>query len=180
MKRHEAEKLIDCIQSLVDMPVVGGKRKDDRSVDDPPVAPRPDSSERPPDTGVLVLEDVDFEKLYQRIKARFIEEAKIDPVLLHLIAAQPQVVVEVEPRVVEINASSLKGRLARMMAQGFFKEMVSSGEIRRELMRTGSAPGGTLARELTGLVNDGFITREGEGFRLAPGVKASERELVAR
>jgi len=70
-------------------------------------------------------------------------------------------------------------RYSRLMAAGWFKDARKSGTVRSELARTGSDPGsgGRLSEALTEYVNQGFLTREGEGYTLAPGVKVSEKVL---
>jgi hypothetical protein len=122
---------------------------------------------------------VDFEVLYQKIKRRLLDDLKVDPVFVKLLATQPEIMVEIEPRVVEMEGSSLKGRIARLMAAGFFKDSKKSGTVRGELARTGSDPGsgGRLSEALNEYVNTGFLTREGDGYTLAPGVKVSEKVL---
>lgn len=120
------------------------------------------------------------EQLYQSFKNRMIDEARVDPVLLHLLTTRPELVVEVEPRVVELDGDSLRGRVARLLAAGWFKERRSTSSVRSELSRTGADPGGggRLSEALAGLQRDGFLTREGDGWQLAPGVKITERELT--
>lgn len=123
---------------------------------------------------------VDFEVFYQRFKRRLLDELKVDPVFVKLLASQPEIMVEIEPRVIEMDGASLKGRVARLMAGGFFKEARKSGAVRTELARTGTDPGsgGRLSEALAEYVAQGFLTREGEAYALAPGVKVSEKVLT--
>ena len=183
MNRIEAEKLVATIQSLVDrsdepMPkggVIPVKLKE---------APRGNgSADRYPDgnmvAGVQPPKD-DFEALYQRIKRRFLDEAKVDPILVQLIAAQPEIVLEIEPRTVALDSTSLKGRIAVLAARGHFAEWRTQGEIKRELVKTGPEPAGNrLSEAVTWLVNDGILERDpAPSYRLAAGVKVTQRELV--
>jgi len=73
----------------------------------------------------------------------------------------------------------MKGRVVRLMAAGWFDQARETGDVRRELARTGTDPGGggTLGIMLNRFVADGFFIREGAGFVLAPRVKVSERDL---
>lgn len=122
---------------------------------------------------------LDEEALYQRFKQRFIDDAKTDPILLQLIAAQPEIVVGIEARVVELDGSTTRGRVARLMAAGWFNTARKTGTVRTELARTGADPGGggTLSDILGAYVRDGFLVREGEGYVFAPGVKVTEKRL---
>jgi len=116
------------------------------------------------------------EALYQAIKARLLED---DPILLKAIAFRPELLVEVTPRVLTVEGESMKGRVVRLMVKGWFDQVRETGDVRKELARTGTDPGGggTLGIMLNRFVVDGFFVREGGGFVLAPGVKVSEREL---
>lgn len=188
MKRHEAQALIDVIQRFTsddepkDRAAAAGKGPAKVSAvagrQQPAEVTRgaADVAERFTSTAV------DEEALYQRFKERFIEEARIDPVLLHLIATRPEIVVEVEPRVVKVDGSSAKGRVARLMAQGWFTEPRAVAAVRAELKRTGSDPGGggTLYDVLGAFKRDGFLVDEAQGYKIAPGVKVTEHELSVR
>jgi hypothetical protein len=134
------------------------------------------------DAGFMSLPHLngDAEAVYQAIKARLLTDAKYDPVLLNVLAKRSDIVVEIEPVTVTVDGSTVKGRVARLIAQGWFRENVRAvGDVRKELARTGSDPGGggALGILLGNLVKDGLLTREGNGFLIAPGVKATEREL---
>lgn len=116
------------------------------------------------------------EALYQAIRARILED---EPILLKALTTHPELVVEVTPKVVTVEGSSMKGRVVRLMAAGWFDEPRETGDVRKELARTGTDPGGggTLGIMLNRFVVDGFFIRQGGAFVLAPAVKVSEREL---
>lgn len=118
-----------------------------------------------------------FEEMYQAIKRRLLDELRVDPIMVRLLSEQPEILVEIEPRVVKLDTSTLRGRLARLMAADYFATERPVGTVRKELARTGNDPGGggTLKETLDQYAKDGFLTREGEGYRLAPGVKVSEQ-----
>lgn len=124
----------------------------------------------------------DEEAMYQRFRARFIDDARIDPTLLHLIANQPEIIVEYERTIEKVDAGTLKGRIARLIAAGWFTSSRATSAVRRELARTGADPGGggSLSEKLSELQRSGFLTREGEGWIQAPGIKVSEQEIEAR
>lgn len=192
MKKHEAEKLIAVIRELAkdleeDRPLKAGEVLPVRTSLDRPHQQMNAEQQREVAriqaagiAGKIPTEAaVDFEVLYQKIKRRLLDELKVDPIFVRLLASQPEIMVEIEPRVVEMDGASLKGRIARLMAAGWFKDARKSGSVRTELARTGSDPGsgGRLSEALTEYVNQGFLTREGEGYTLAPGVKVSEKRL---
>lgn len=123
-----------------------------------------------------------FERLYRALKSRLIEDLKVDPILLKLLSVQPEIVVEVEPRVVLLEANTLKGRVARLMAAGWFGTARATGACRQELKRTGADPGGwgNLSDILGDYVKQGFLVRDGSDYLIAPGAKVSEKTLEAR
>lgn len=120
----------------------------------------------------------DEEAMYQRFRARMIDDAKLDPILLHLLVNQPEIIVEYEKTVENIEGSTLRGRVARLIAKGFFDDAKTTGNARTELTRTGPEPNsGGLSTTLAALVAAGFLTRAGEGWVKAPGVKVTEKEI---
>jgi hypothetical protein len=124
--------------------------------------------------------DAEIEKLYQAFKTRLVEEARIDPILLQILTTRPEIVVEIEPRIVTIDGTKLKGRIARLIAQGWLAETRATSAVRYELARTGPDPGGggRLSDTLGELLNEGFLVRAGDGWVRAPGVKVTERQLA--
>lgn len=124
----------------------------------------------------------EFERLYLRIKNRLIDDARIDPILLQLLTQRPELIIDVEPRIVSLDGSSLRGRVARLLGAGWFASARATSTVRKELARTGADPGGggTLSDVLGAYVRDGFLVREGEGYQAAPNVKVTEREVIAK
>lgn len=128
--------------------------------------------------------DPDKEKLYQWLKKRLLDDLRVDPVFVKLLASgTPEMFVEIEPKVVELKAAgSLKGRVARLIASGFFNETRATFAVRSELKRTGTDPGGggNLSTALGDFVVDGFLVRDGDGFVKAAGVKVTEKAIETR
>jgi hypothetical protein len=121
-----------------------------------------------------------FEALYQRVKARLLEDLRVDPIFVRLLAAQPEIMLEIEPRRVALDASSLKGRICRLVADGFLDAPKKQADINRELGRTGAiAHTGRLSEAVSQLKIEGILTEESDGYRRAPGVKVTRGELVA-
>lgn len=119
-------------------------------------------------------ETFDNERLYQAFKARLIEEASTDPVLLRVLTERPQIEVQVKRVTLQIEGKSLKGRIAQLIAAGFFKETRTQAETQKELQRTGpSLHPANLMRALDALVSDGFLTDEGRSFREVAGMKVN-------
>lgn len=120
------------------------------------------------------------EAIYQQIKRRLLDECRVDPILLHLLTnSAPEMIVSIEPRTIDLNAGTLRGRLALLAAGGFFGEVRTQADANRELKRTGAeAHSGRLSEAFSQLVLDGFLTREENGFRLAPGAKITEKRIT--
>lgn len=165
MNQKEAETLIATIRGLVTTQAAGG------ALPATPSAPPAKAS----------LSRADEDELFQRLKARIIEDCRIDPILLQLLVSRPEIVIDVEPRVVTLEGGSLKGRIARLVAAGFFATAKTQGACRAELRRTGSdVNSGNLSTAFNDFVRDGYLTREGDSYVCAPGLKVTEREVIAR
>ena len=114
------------------------------------------------------------EALYQKIKARLIEEA---PSLITLLASGTELEVQVTKTEVTLDGSSLRGRIARLLSLGFMNEAKTSNAIVKELSRTGpSANGGNVHRECEKLLAMGLLTKESDGYQKAPGAKVRIKE----
>ena len=80
-----------------------------------------------------------------------------------------------------IDGTSLKGRVARLIASGFFDEARKQSPVRGELKRTGSdVNDGNLYRNLQEFVKDGFLTNESDkSYRAVDGMKVNVIERPA-
>lgn len=110
-----------------------------------------------------------IDELYAEIKRR----ASADPGVLRLLSQKPEIEIVVERKVVQVDGSSLKGRLGKMLASGFFDEAKTQSATRSELKRTGSDVNqGNLWKTMAALVADGFLTLEsGKEYRSVEGMK---------
>lgn len=115
------------------------------------------------------------DELYEKFKQRLIREA---PGLLKVIAKQPELVVEFEREILQIDGKSLAGRVARLVAQGFFDAAQSNAAASKEINRTGAqAHPGNVHKEITKLVAMGILHRaDGKCFIVAPGAKVQVKE----
>lgn len=104
-----------------------------------------------------------------------------EQVLTKIATIRPEIVVETAPRVQTLDGSSLKGRLAKLIAAGFFDEPIKAGVANKELNRTGgSVHPANLGRALNDFVLDGYVTREnGDQYQKARALKITARELTA-
>lgn len=124
----------------------------------------------------------ELERLYQYVKRRILDESRIDPMYLTIITQQPELVIEgVEPRRVTVDGGTTRGRVARLIASGFFDVARTQGACRAELKRTGSdVNSGSLSTIFNDYVKDGFFYREGsDGYIKASGLKITQTEVVA-
>ncbi len=121
---------------------------------------------RPP----LAAGSFDLDAIYAAVK----ERALADPGILRVLTERPELEVRVERRVVQIDGASLRGRVARLLAEGFFDGGASNSGTRAELKRTGAdVNNANLARVLAEFQRDGFLTLEGSNYRAVQGMKVN-------
>jgi len=125
----------------------------------------------PPPAAALVTFQADEESRYQQFKARLLSEA---PALLKVLADGPELRVEVTRKTVTAEGSSILGRVAQLVARGWYAETKTFTATRAELRRTGpDVNNNSLSGALKQLVAGGFLTKEGsDGYKAAPGAKA--------
>lgn len=100
----------------------------------------------------------DTEALYQTIKARLAKEA---PGILKVLTVRPELEVKVERVRIEASGDSLRGRIARLIAEGFYERGQSAPGTQKELARRGNDPGpANTYKELDALAMLGFLTIE--------------------
>ena len=114
------------------------------------------------------------EEQYQKWKARLVAELRQEaPALVKLLATSSELEVTVDRRRVEVGDSSLRGRVGKLIAQGFFASSQKAGPTRTELVRTGpDCNTANIGRELNYYRDLGLLTCESDGYRIAPGAKA--------
>jgi hypothetical protein len=119
------------------------------------------------DTGSTPVGAIDEDELYRRIKARLVKEA---PAILRVLTEKPELRVEVEIPTITVKGDTLRGRIGRLIAEGFYDRGATSPGTQKELARRGKDPGVTnMARELNELAALGFLTiEEGQDERSRP------------
>jgi hypothetical protein len=120
---------------------------------------------------VTVFSDADYELLIKRLLSDHRAIAALD-------AVRPEIRVSVSRPVVEMDDSTLKGRFARLAAEGFFKSPRPAGEVLKEAQRRGwmnqNNRSNHVAIPLSELTELGILTREEAGYQIAPGCKITE------
>ena len=78
-----------------------------------------------------------------------------------------------------MDGSSLKGRVARLLAGGFFAEAKTQGATRTELKRTGTDVNtGNLSKAFADFLSDGLLERgPSDTYQAAAGIKVTERTV---
>lgn len=121
------------------------------------------------------------EALFPLMQVGIIDACRIDPLLIELVQSRPEIERSVEVRKIQLDGSSLKGRIAGLMASGFYAGPKTQGATRAELRRTGGdVNSGSLSTAMNDYVKEGFFTREGDGYTLAPDIKITDREVATR
>lgn len=184
MTRDEGKVLIDAIQRLIEKPDLDRphqplnkeQKAAIKDIDAAATSARKLAHATDNAGGVIKpFENAELEKMYQAIKERLIEECSIDPVLLTLMTQRPELVVALERREVRLegNGSDLKGRIARLISEGFFQVPRRNANINAELEKTGNAAAGNrLSEALDWLKKAGFLVRDeaGSSWLQAPGI----------
>jgi hypothetical protein len=114
----------------------------------------------------------DEEELYQRFKVRLMQEA---PTLIKLLTLKTEIEVLVERRVIMVDGQSLRGRLAKLIADNFFDVGRTNRDAVKELGRTGkSAHDSNVLREIRELISMGFLHRTpGDRFQAVSDAKVN-------
>lgn len=182
MNRHDGERLISVIKELMEEDGAAAGRAQ-KAKPDPrgPATKDPEQTHR--DIAQLPKLEADFlERIFLEFKNRMIQELQLDPVLVQLVSQQKELEILIEPRIVQLEGTTLRGRVARLLASGWLDEPRATSACRRELGRTGADPGGggSLSQVLGEFVRDGYLVRAGEAYQKATGLKITEKIVEAR
>jgi len=135
-----------------------------------PAAAAPAPAARPPAARETFAGDE--EALFQRFKARLMQEA---PAVIKLLTLKPEIEVSVERQILQVDGQSLRGRLAKLIADGFFDVGRTNREAVKELARTGkTAHDSNVLREVRELISMGFLYRTaGDRFQAVANAKVN-------
>lgn len=113
----------------------------------------------------------DIDLFFPEILRRLREQ---DPATLKLAIAKPEIEVAVKRRTIQMDGDGYKGRIARLLADGFYDQGASNGATRTELKRTGKdMDNRSIGRWLDELTSMGFFTRDGSSYLAVPGMKVN-------
>ena len=109
-----------------------------------------------------------MEEIYGFVKSR----AGKDPGVLELLTHRPELRVKVERQIVEMDDSTIIGRIARLIHDGYFKQPKNGPTVQKELKRRGcDQPTTNLYKPLNRLTEMGFLTLEPDGFQAVEEMK---------
>lgn len=172
----DQERKLDRVIELLSSPEA---RRDAESASAAGLPPRSEPERAlAPQTQVLHAGfELDEEALYQAFKARLMKEA---PAILKVLAVKPELrVVETSPTI-ELDGKTLRGRLARMIADGFFDDPKAGNAAFNELKRVGfKTAKPNVYRECDALAEMGFLTKESDGFHAVADMKRSIKRSAA-
>lgn len=116
---------------------------------------------------------VGADAFYAEFKRRLIEDG--DPAVIRLLQTRPEIEVRVERKKIEMDMSNFRGRIAKLLADGFYDAGATNGATRAELRRTGKDMDNvSIGKFLAELVASGFLTRgEGKAYVAVPGMKVN-------
>lgn len=105
-----------------------------------------------------------------------VDRAQKDPGILELLTRRPELRVKVERQTVEMDDSTIIGRIARLVHEGYFKQARNGPTVQKELKRRGcDQPTTNLYKPLNRLTEMGFLTLEPDGFQEVPEMKVQVR-----
>jgi len=107
----------------------------------------------------------DLDYIYQYVK----ECAGKDPAILDLLVRRPELRIKVERQTVDMDDSTIIGRIARLLHDGWFKDPRNGPTVQKELKRRGcDQPTTNLYKPLNKLTEMGFLTLETDGYKEVP------------
>lgn len=165
-QEKKIDKLIDAVAGLSGAVTGQIQREARRDAEPNPRADRPGAE-------MFAESALQYEEaLYQRFVARLREEA---PAVIKVLTVQNEINVTVERREIQADGSTLPGRIALLVATGFFDQPKKGFAAFTELTRIGKTPDkpGTY-REVKKLLELGFLTVNAEDeYQAVPGMKVN-------
>ncbi len=107
---------------------------------------------------------------YDALRARLLK----DPAVLRVLALKPELTVAVKREQINVDGKTLFGRLAQMIANGFFEEPATASAAYTDLQRRGFACAKpNVYREADKLAAMGFLTKESNGLKAVADMKVN-------
>jgi len=116
----------------------------------------------------------DIEGFMANIAARVIEQIRKDPVLIRLAVEKPAVEITVNRKVVTMDDSTIKGKIAKLLHEGWFAQERNAAETHAEVVRRGMAPKTPQVRSweaLNEFCSLGLLYRNDKQYTAAPDVE---------
>jgi hypothetical protein len=130
-------------------------------------APESQGTRTPAEPTAISVDD--YDALLRRLKTDLLKE----PAVLRVLAQKPEIRVEVERPTIEAKPDSVQGRLALLLAKGFFDGGATGGDVQKEWTRRAfNVSPGTLYPALESLTQLGFLEIEDPGGKKAKLYKA--------
>ena len=134
----------------------------------------------PPGQNEAIWEEAEFwwNEIWPRVCDRFTRALCKDPVIANLLIHQVEFVVGMETRTVNLTDETLKGKLAGLVAEGYFDKPMNGNSAYNELKRRGvSVAKPNVYRELDNLSGLGLLTKEDGGYQRVPGIKIQKTAI---
>lgn len=117
------------------------------------------------------------ELMFRRFRDRLLR----DPIVLKVLATEKRIEVVTKEQTIEADGSTMAGRVALLLRDGFYDEGKTGNATWMELRRRGypskaNVPPGSLYEFLTRLAADGFLTVEGKVYSTNVGAAKRVRE----
>jgi hypothetical protein len=99
-----------------------------------------------------------------------------------LFVNRPELLVKIQRKTIELDATNLKGSLAILISEKYFDHAREFVDVRKDLIRRGflgsKAPNQQISQALQGLVEMGFLTKEeNNSFLAVAGMKVNIQEV---
>lgn len=139
--------------------------------------PAPSPSERPPNEAQVAASQTTFSiptADVDALLAEFKRRAAEDPGILSLLRSVPTIEVAVKRHKVELDDKTPLGKVAALVAGGFFDSITTGYAAYAELTRIGkgtSKP--NVYNACDKLASMGFLTKEADGFKSVAGMKVN-------
>lgn len=117
----------------------------------------------------LPVEMASWGQLYEYVRQRLIDDA---PHILKTLVKRPELVVEVTIEEIVIDGSTLRGRIAQLIADKWFDDSKRNVEVLNKLAESGyKTAHPQVSMEMKALAQLGYIQITGEGYRAVPDMK---------